>query len=131
MNYESLYVNPNGRTSRAEYLPALIVLALAVAFYALFVTGRTAIFCALVLLYPGVVLLTRRLHDMGRSGWLLAVPTVVMLAAFGIWLHYFSLGAQLDGVVPLVALALAAAFVLWGCVGKAKGGTEVPEARKA
>ena len=113
-------MNPNGRTSRGDFVPALIVLLLAVAFYALFVTGRTAIFCALVLVYPGVVLLTRRLHDMGRSGWLLAVPTVLMLAAFGIWLRYLSFGAQLDGIVPLVALGLSTVFVLWGVAGRGK-----------
>jgi len=120
MNFESLYVNPAGRTSRDQFVPALIVLLAAVVFYVFLVTGRTAQFCALVLVYPGIVLHVRRLHDMGRSGWLVIVPTLLMLAAFGIWLKYLSLGAQLDAVVPIAALVVTATYALWGCVGKGR-----------
>ena len=117
MNFESLFVNPNGRTSRGEFVPALITLLAVVAFYAFLVTGRTAQWCLLVLVFPGVILHARRLHDMGHTAWLLIVPGVLMLVAFAIWLHIVSLGAQLDAAVPLVALAVSAGFALWGCVG--------------
>lgn len=116
MNFESLFVNPDGRTPRSEFVPALIVLLLVVLFYAVLVKGRTGTFCLLVLLYPGLMLHARRLRDMGRSAWLLVVPAVLLLAAFAIWLKYASFGGSLDGSVPLVALVVAAAFALWGSI---------------
>ena len=116
MNFEALFVNPRGRTPRAEFVPALVVLLAVIVFYAFLVKGRTATFCLLVLVYPGCVLLARRLHDMGLSASLLLIPVVPLLAAFAIWLKYASFGAALDGVLPTVALVLAAAFALWGGV---------------
>jgi uncharacterized membrane protein YhaH (DUF805 family) len=71
-----------------------------------------------MLLFPGVILHARRLHDMGHSAWLLAVPAVLMVAAFAIWLHILSLGTQLDAAVPVVALVVSAGFALWGCIGR-------------
>ena len=118
MNFDTLFVNPRGSTSRAQFVPALITLVAVVAFYAFLVTGRTAMFCLLVLVFPGVILHARRLHDMGHTAWLLVVPAVLMIAAFAIWLHYVSLGAQLDTAVPLIALVVSAGFAVWGCIGK-------------
>ena len=88
-----------------------------VAFYQFQVTGRTAQFCMLVLLYPAFVLHARRLHDMGQSAWLLLVPILLMIAAFAIWLKYWSPGAQVTAAVPMIALVVAAGFALWGCIG--------------
>lgn len=118
MNFESLFVNPNGRTSRGQFVAALITLLAVVAFYQFLVTGRTAQFCLLVLVFPGVILHARRLHDMGRAAWLLFVPAVLMVAAFAIWLKYVSLGAQLDTAVPLAALVVSVGFALWGCMAR-------------
>ena len=109
MNFESLFVNPNGRTSRGQFVAALITLLAVVAFYAFLVTGRTAQFCLLVLVFPAVILHARRLHDMGHAAWLLLAPAILMIAAFAIWL---------DSAVPLVALAVSAGFALWGCIGR-------------
>ena len=118
MNFETLFVYPNGRTSRSEFVPALITLVAVVLFYALLVTGRTAQWCLLVLLFPAIVLHARRLRDMGRNAWLLVVPGALMIVAFAIWLGGIDLGAQLNSVVPLVALVVSAAFAVWGCIGK-------------
>lgn len=120
MTYDSLFVNPNGRTSRSHFLPALLVLIAIVLFYACFVKGRTATFCVLVLMYPGLTLHARRLHDMGRSAWLLLLPAALLLAAFSIWLEYASFGAGIDAWLPKVALAVAAAFALWGAAGSSR-----------
>lgn len=116
--YDLLFVSPSSRSSRADFVPALVVLVAVVLFYAYLVTGRTAQFCMLVLVFPGAVLHARRLRDMGLNAWLVIVPTALIVIAFGIWLKLFSLGAQLDGIVPTVALVVAAAFALWGCIGK-------------
>ena len=118
MNFESLFVNPNGRTSRSQFVPALITLLAVVVFYQFLVTGRNAQWCLLVLLFPAVILHARRLHDMGHTAWLLLAPGVLMVAAFAIWLHIVSFGAQLDAAVPLIALAVSAGFALWGCMGR-------------
>ena len=116
MTYESLFVNPKGRTSRGQFAGALVPLLAAVALYTFVVVGRSGQWSLLVLLFPAVVLHARRLHDMGRSAWLLLVP--VGLIAASIWLRMVSLGAQTEYAVTMLALAVAVAFVLWGLVGK-------------
>jgi uncharacterized membrane protein YhaH (DUF805 family) len=116
--YDFLFVNPGGRASRSEFVPAVITVLVVVLFYAYLVTGRTAIWCLLVVLYPTIVLHARRLRDMGQNAWLVLAPAVLMVVAFAIWLKLFSLGAQLDSVVPLIALVVSAGFALWGCIGK-------------
>jgi uncharacterized membrane protein YhaH (DUF805 family) len=117
-SFDFLFVNPNGRTSRAHFVPALITVLAVAAFYMFLVTGRTATWCTAVLIFPAIILHARRLHDMGYTAWLLLAPGVLMVVAFGIWLKVLSLGAQLDAVVPVVALAVFAGFALWGCVGR-------------
>jgi uncharacterized membrane protein YhaH (DUF805 family) len=116
MNYEALFVNFNGRTSRADYIPALITVAAAIAFFAYMVGGRTAHFCMLVLMYPAFVLLARRVRDMGFSAWLVSIPLAMTLAAYGVVLGYLSLGGSIDGMAAWIALAVSAAFALWGCL---------------
>jgi uncharacterized membrane protein YhaH (DUF805 family) len=121
-SFDFLFVSIKGRTSRGQFVPALITLVAVAAFYAFVVTGLTAQWCLAVLLFPAIVLHARRLHDMGHTAWLLLVPAVLGVVAFAIWLHLVSLGAALDAIVPPAALAIAAAIALWGCL--AKGQTE-------
>lgn len=120
MNYDALFVNPNGRTSRAQYVPALVTVLAAIAFFGYLVTGRTAQFCMLVLLYPAFVLLSRRLQDMGYSTWLVLLPLVPMLASFAIQLGYLGLGDTIDVALQWVALVVAGAFALWGCLSQGR-----------
>jgi uncharacterized membrane protein YhaH (DUF805 family) len=116
-SFDFLYVNPNGRTSRGQFVAALIVLLMVAAFYAFIVKGLTAHWCMLMLVFPGVVLHARRLHDMGHSAWLVLVPGVLIVLAFAGWLRLITLSAPLNTAVPLSALVVAAAFALWGCLG--------------
>ena len=120
MNYETLFVNPNGRTPRAEYVPALLTVLAAIAFFAFVVTGRTAQFCMLVLMYPAFVLLARRVRDMGYSAWLVLLPMALTLASFAIQLDYLSLDTALGGPLPWLSLAVSAAFLLWSCVSPSR-----------
>lgn len=117
-NFEALYANPLGRTTRAQFVPAMITVLVAVAFYQFYVTGRTATFCMLVLMYPAFVLLACRARDMGYSAWLVMVPVVPTLVSFAIILDYFSLGVAMDTYLPWVGLAISAGYVVWGCVKK-------------
>jgi uncharacterized membrane protein YhaH (DUF805 family) len=120
MNYDTLFVNPNGRTSRAQYVPAMATVLAVTAFYAFVVTGRMAQFCLVVLLYPVCVLLARRLRDMGLPAWLPLIPAALLLAAYAIQLGYLSLGDAINGILPWVAFATGAAFLAWGSSGRSE-----------
>jgi uncharacterized membrane protein YphA (DoxX/SURF4 family) len=99
--WNTLFVQPNGRTSRRHFLAALLPLVLAVLWYAY--KGPAIDYApwgVLVLLYPAVILHVRRLHDMGRTGWFVLLPAVLTVLAMGIWADRISLGAQLDVAVP-------------------------------
>ena len=122
--WNTLYVQPSGRTSRGHFLAALIPLALAILWYAY--KGPAVDYApwgVVVLLYPAVVLYVRRLHDMGRTGWLMLVPAVLAALAMLIWAHRISLGAQLDAAIPLAALVAFAGFALWGCIARGQAET--------
>jgi len=128
-SWNTLFVHPNGRTSRGQFLAALLPLALVVLWYAL--KGAAVDYASwgiLVLLYPAVVLHVRRLHDMGYTGWLMLVPGVLTVVAMGIWAQRIHLGAALDSAVPLAALAAFVGFALWGCIarGQAKANAYGP-----
>lgn len=118
-SWNALFVQHGGRTSRGHFIAGLLPLALVILWY----TYRgPAIYYGswgvLVLLYPAVVLHVRRLHDMGRSGWLMFVPAALTVLAMGIWAKRLSLGAQLDAAVPVVALVAFLGVALWGCIGR-------------
>jgi uncharacterized membrane protein YhaH (DUF805 family) len=116
-SFSFLYVNPNGRTSRGQFVAALVTLLAVAAFYTFVVKGLTAHWCLLMLVFPGIILHARRLHDMGHSAWLVVVPGALIIAAFAGWLHLLSYAAPFNIALPRVALVVAAAFALWGCVG--------------
>jgi uncharacterized membrane protein YhaH (DUF805 family) len=116
MNFEALYVNPKGATPKAQFVPALIVLLAVVAFYYFLVRGRTGQFALLMLLYPGLVLQARRLHAMGKNGWLVLVPGATIAAAA--WLHLYGPASGAIDLVTGAAVALSTGFVLWGLFGK-------------
>ena len=116
MTFESTFVNASGRTSRSQFIPALITLLAATALYVVFVKGRSGQWSLLVLLFPAIVLHARRLHDMGHSAWLLLVPSALIAAS--IWLRMVSNGAQVEVAVTYLALGVSALFAVWGLIGK-------------
>jgi uncharacterized membrane protein YhaH (DUF805 family) len=116
-SFDFLFVNPSGRTPRGRFTAALMTLLAAAAFYAFLVKGATAHWAMLMLVFPGIVLLARRLHDMGRSAWPVLVPAVLMVVAFANWLHLISLGSPLATAVAVAALAVSAGFAVWCCIG--------------
>ena len=118
-SYNTLFVQPGGRTARGPFVAALIPLALATGWYA--IKGPAANYACwgvLCLLYPAVVLHVRRLHDLGRTGWLMAGPTALAVVAMGIWAGRVSFGAPLDAAIPLAALASFVAVALWGGIAR-------------
>jgi uncharacterized membrane protein YhaH (DUF805 family) len=118
-SWNTLFVYPNGRTSRGVFSAALLPLVFVLWWYA--GSGPTMYYApwgVLVLLYPAVVLHVRRLHDMGHSGWWLLAPAVLTVVAMGIWAQRISFGPQLDVALPLAALVVFIGFALWGCIGR-------------
>jgi uncharacterized membrane protein YphA (DoxX/SURF4 family) len=124
-SYDALFVNNQGTTSQPDFLSGTVVVLVAIAFFGYIVTGRTADFCQLVLLYPLFTVLIRRFRDMGQHPWLLFAPVMLMLFEFDIRLGYFSLGELADGIFTWIALGVTAVFIVWG----AAGATRVPSPR--
>jgi uncharacterized membrane protein YhaH (DUF805 family) len=117
MNYDSVFASPMGRTPRGAFIGALIVLLLAVGFYLEFVhAGRNGEWVLVTLIYPAFVLHARRLHDMGKTAWLLVLPLGVTLAAT--WLHLYGPKSQLETPLFGAALGVAAVFTVWCLLGK-------------
>jgi uncharacterized membrane protein YhaH (DUF805 family)/uncharacterized membrane protein YphA (DoxX/SURF4 family) len=119
--YEDRYAYPGGRTSQKAYIPALVLVVLVAAFYHFLANpGLNRQWVITTLMFPGFVLMARRLHDMGQSAWLLLIPGVVDAAALG--MHYAD-ALKLHAGGPPAALMWAAAivtaaFAVWGVVGK-------------
>ncbi len=118
MNYETLFVNPMGRTARGRYVGAMIPLLAAVAFYYFLVKGVNGQWCLTVLLIPAMVLNARRLNDMGKTGLLVLIPAALL--ALASWLTLFNPGASYKTGVYVAAVVLAAAFAAWGLLGKSR-----------
>lgn len=118
-NYDTLLADPRGRTGQTAFIGALIPLALVAAFYHRFVLGGSGAYAMLMLLYPAVCLYARRLHDMGRTAWLLVIPGLPTAA--GIWFHMYAKGQDIETPVIWVAAGVSTLFTLWGLVGKSAG----------
>ena len=99
-----------GRTNRAVYWLSLGVLAALLAAIAYFDPGHATISEGVL-----TILCIPRLHDIGRSGWLLLVPFALELGAvfFSIAFLSFHTAMTVFGLVTLVCLAL---LVLLGCI---------------
>ena len=125
MNFEQTYVDPRGRTSQKDYMAALAVALLVFGFYKIVSNvGLNGQWVMTTLLFPGFVLGARRLHDMGQSAKLLLIPAALDVVALG-W-HYADALKLRPGAPPdallWAAVAVTAAFAVWGLVGKSSGG---------
>ena len=95
-----LFFAARGRTPRGPFLIAAAVLALITVFYESAVTAPvhwlTGVLFYPALLFCAVCVLSKRLHDRGRSGWW-AAP--LLLAVLMVWPHPHS---ALDAVAVLM-----------------------------
>jgi len=129
MNYETVFAYPGGRTSRGGFIQGLVPLLAVAALYYFLVRNRNGDWVLVTLLYPAMVLHARRLHDMGLTAYLLLIPGAIDAAA--IWLHLGGRNSALQPAITWVAIAVSAAFILWGLFGKGQGeanrfGEQVP-----
>jgi uncharacterized membrane protein YhaH (DUF805 family) len=119
MSYNSTYANPMGRTARGPFVVALVILLLVTGFYYQFVKGQNGEWVLFTLLYPAFVLYARRLHDMGKTAWLLIVPGALVAAAA---LPPTESRFSFEKPLFLVATAVFALFAIWGALGKSQDG---------
>ncbi len=117
MTYEALYTYPTGRTSRADFTGALVVLLAATVFYVLLANpGLNKDWVLTTLMLPGLVLHARRLHDMGQTAWLLVAPAVA--DGFAMGLYMVKAKSDLALGVTLAAVVITIGFMAWGVLGK-------------
>ena len=122
MNLQTLLLSPQGRIGRAAFwIGFALVMVLSVALN--LIPGVIGHLLGFVLLWPQVCINAKRLHDMGRTGWLLLIPAGVSAACL---LLSFVLGSGAEAaprpqaMAPLVVAGLCGlAFLIW--VGLARG----------
>ena len=79
------YAQYSGRTPRPEYWAFVAFLFVAQLLSFLIAPMLAAVF-ALVSVLPGLAAASRRFHDVGRSGWWLVLPAVVVPGWLLIWI---------------------------------------------
>ncbi len=83
MDWRALLLSPNGRIRRGEFWTGFALVMATSAAVNLFQSGVSHVL-GLVLLWPQVCIHAKRLHDIGRSAWLLLVPFSVSLIALAV-----------------------------------------------
>ena len=127
IDWAELFLSANGRLARAPFVIAAAAMIVLVALYE--AGGHTTLhwltgwFVYPAVIYAGACLLSKRLHDRGRSGWW-AAPIIVALIA--IW-------PQLDGFFDfLFGVLILWALVELGLMGGERGANRFgPPARGA
>ena len=139
MDWKKLYLEANGRIGQKDFWIGWLILFVVGIVLGMVLAGMPQIsgIVGLLLIYPGVCLFSKRLHDFGKSGWLAAIPYGIsgivqvlgLLAAFGIATGMGSGNAAMTGgamaglaglgLFFLCAFIVLIAFLLW--VGLSKG----------
>ena len=86
IDWPELFFSSSGRVSRLPFLLAAVSLIVMLALYqsALGDNVFTGVFAYPLLFFSGACVLSKRLHDRGRSGWWAAV---ILFAFIMIWPH--------------------------------------------
>ena len=98
------YVDFNGRASRAVFWQYILVYVVIVVLLGILGLRLLENLVGLALLLPSLGVSVRRLHDIGKSGWLLLLPAV----------PWFLLGAFIFVFWPLAAVAGLAGLICTG-----------------
>ncbi len=95
MNWQTLFLSPEGRIGQKDYWTGVLVLF--VVWLASNILHVLAPIIWLLLVFPWVCVFAKRLHDFGRSGWLILVPAAFGLIAVGVAI--ISVGMSVIGAV--------------------------------
>src|SRR5258706_5284705 len=126
MDWNYLLLSPQGRIGRQDFwIGFAVVMGLSVLCNLVPIIGQIA---GLLLLWPQACIHSKRLHDMGRSAWLMLIPFGVAIAIGGVAAVTRGLSglgamtghlgaAAASGALTLLALGCAflvgLAFLLW------------------
>jgi uncharacterized membrane protein YhaH (DUF805 family) len=104
MDWGSLFLSTRGRIRRRDFwIGFAITMAASVLCNLIAVVGP---FLGLATIWPMVAIHAKRLHDMGRSAWLLLAPAVVSLATLAVIVLARPAGVAAPGVItPALATA--------------------------
>ena len=111
MDWRTLFLSPEGRMNQKDYWIGMLILFVAwVLSHALHLLAPIV---WLLLIYPGVCVYAKRLHDSGRSAWLILVPVVIGAAAFILAVIFGGVGVI--GALGTMA-TLGSAPAAWGAL---------------
>ena len=125
-DWKPLFLEANGRIGQKDYWIGFGILFAANLVLSWLPLIGTVI--SLFLAYAGICLASKRLHDMGRSGWLAAIPYGVLLAAIVLSAVSFigmigaasydsgmgmMAGAGFMGLLWTLVFVVNVAFVIW------------------
>jgi uncharacterized membrane protein YhaH (DUF805 family) len=135
MDWKALFLTPQGRIGQRDFWIGFVII-----FAVNLVGGMIPIIgmvVGLIMIWPMICVYSKRLHDMGKSAWLMAIPFGVLIAAFvlaaltggmamisggsnnpGAAMAGLGAAAGLMGLGGLIGFA----FLLW--VGLSKGNLE-------
>ena len=125
MDFGKLLLSPRGRIGRGRFwIGFLVIMAASLALN--LIPGEIGRWLGFVLLWPQICINFKRLHDMGKSGWLLLIPAAVSIVCLAL---SFVLGSgaeaypNQEALAPLAAAgAFSLAFLLWVGLSPGKPG---------
>lgn len=115
MDWKTLFLTADGRIGKRDFW-----IGFAILFVAGLVLGMIPLLGQIVsiaLIYPWVCVYSKRLHDMGKTGWLVLAPVGVMVVAFII--AFMMGGAALMGAGMAGSDAAAGTAAMAGMGGAA------------
>ena len=113
MNWQHLFLSAKGRIGQKDFWIGFLIL-----FVAGIVLGMIpflGMIIGLALIYPMVCVLSKRLHDFGKTGWLAAVPYAIF--AVGMVIVMIAGGAAMFGAASGSAAGTGGAMAAFGAVG--------------
>ena len=146
MDWKFLFLSANGRIGQKDFWIGILILFVVNVIASLIPTIGQII--SLLLIYPAVCVTSKRLHDMGKTGWLAAIPygltAVAMvplifagfaaMAAGGASVAGSAAGVTagagaalgllaIAGMLMMIAGLVCLAFLLWVGLSKGDAGT--------
>ena len=117
MTWQSVFFSSNGRIGQKDFWIAALILFVAwIVSHALHIF---AFFAWLVIWYCWICILAKRLHDAGRSGWLVLVPFLVGCVAGCIAMVIGGIAAISAFAASGGAMDPSSWAVVWGSLGLA------------
>lgn len=122
MDWKTLFLDPKGRMGQKDFWIGWLILFCVGLILGWLTMGFPLVnqVISLALIYPGVCIYSKRLHDLGKTGWLAAIPyglsALVTLMALATTAGLLSGMATGNGGLTAGAMAGVAGMGLFGLV---------------